>query len=143
MGVAPTESMTGGLLSPTHVLFVVLVALIVLGPKRLPEVARAIGKGVRELRDTVEGPASATRSLFEDDPADVARQSAPPAAVTQPPDTTSALAPTAPPVAEDGAAKGAAHEPAGAQEPARQEQVGARTPSPDSAESPGAAADGA
>jgi sec-independent protein translocase protein TatA len=46
-----------GIESPVHLLFVGLVALLVLGPKRLPEVARALGRGVREFRDTVTGDA--------------------------------------------------------------------------------------
>jgi Sec-independent protein translocase protein TatA len=32
-----------------------MIALIVLGPKRLPETARAIGKGMREMRDALSG----------------------------------------------------------------------------------------
>jgi TatA/E family protein of Tat protein translocase len=41
--------------SPTHLLFIAAIALIVLGPKRLPELARALGRGVREFRDAIEG----------------------------------------------------------------------------------------
>jgi sec-independent protein translocase protein TatA len=44
-----------GIESPVHLLFVGVIALLVLGPKRLPEVARALGKGVREFRQTVSG----------------------------------------------------------------------------------------
>jgi sec-independent protein translocase protein TatA len=44
-----------GIDSPVHLLFVGLIALLVLGPKRLPEVARALGKGIREFRETVGG----------------------------------------------------------------------------------------
>jgi TatA/E family protein of Tat protein translocase len=44
-----------GIESPVHLLFVGLIALLVLGPKRLPEVARALGKGIREFRETVGG----------------------------------------------------------------------------------------
>lgn len=47
-----------GIDSPVHLLFVGVIALLVLGPKRLPEVARALGKGVREFRETVNGTAS-------------------------------------------------------------------------------------
>ena len=36
-----------------ELLVVLVIALIVLGPKRLPEVARSIGKGVREFRTAV------------------------------------------------------------------------------------------
>jgi TatA/E family protein of Tat protein translocase len=41
--------------SPVHLLFIAAVALIVLGPKRLPELARAVGRGVREFRAAIEG----------------------------------------------------------------------------------------
>ncbi len=44
-----------GIDSPVHLIFVGLIALLVLGPKRLPEVARALGKGVREFRETMSG----------------------------------------------------------------------------------------
>jgi sec-independent protein translocase protein TatA len=43
-----------GIESPLHLLFIAVVALIVLGPKRLPELARALGKGVREFRGAME-----------------------------------------------------------------------------------------
>jgi sec-independent protein translocase protein TatA len=43
------------LLQPTHLLIVLAVALIVLGPKRLPEVGHALGKGLRDFRDAVSG----------------------------------------------------------------------------------------
>jgi sec-independent protein translocase protein TatA len=48
-----------GIESPVHLLFVGVVALLVLGPKRLPEVARALGRGMREFRETVSGGAGA------------------------------------------------------------------------------------
>jgi sec-independent protein translocase protein TatA len=43
------------LINPVHLLFVAIVALIVLGPKRLPELARSLGEGLRELRGALEG----------------------------------------------------------------------------------------
>lgn len=39
-----------GLFSPVHILIVLTVALIVLGPQELPKVARSTGKVLRELR---------------------------------------------------------------------------------------------
>ncbi len=43
-----------GIESPVHLLFIAAVALVVLGPKRLPELARALGKSVREFRSAME-----------------------------------------------------------------------------------------
>ena len=45
----------GDILQPTHLLFVLVVALLVLGPKRLPEVGRSLGKGLRDFRGALSG----------------------------------------------------------------------------------------
>jgi TatA/E family protein of Tat protein translocase len=42
-----------GIENPVHLLFLAIVALLVLGPKRLPELARALGRGIREFRQAV------------------------------------------------------------------------------------------
>jgi len=42
-----------GIENPIHLLFIAIVALLVLGPKRLPELARALGHGFREFREAV------------------------------------------------------------------------------------------
>jgi sec-independent protein translocase protein TatA len=47
--------MIGDILQPTHLLFVLVVALLVLGPKRLPEAGRALGKGIRDFRTAISG----------------------------------------------------------------------------------------
>jgi sec-independent protein translocase protein TatA len=38
-----------------ELLLVLAIALIVLGPKRLPEAGRALGRGLREFKDSVSG----------------------------------------------------------------------------------------
>lgn len=43
-----------GIESPVHLLFIAVVALIVLGPKRLPDLARSLGQGLREFRGSLE-----------------------------------------------------------------------------------------
>jgi sec-independent protein translocase protein TatA len=40
---------------PLEMLVILVVALIVLGPKRLPEAARSVGRGMRELKDSLSG----------------------------------------------------------------------------------------
>jgi len=47
--------MVGDILQPTHLLFILLVALLVLGPKRLPEVGRTLGSGLRDFRAAING----------------------------------------------------------------------------------------
>lgn len=37
-------------IGPTELVVILVVALLVLGPKRLPEIARALGKGLAEFR---------------------------------------------------------------------------------------------
>jgi sec-independent protein translocase protein TatA len=40
---------------PLELVVVLIIALIVLGPKRLPEVGRSVGKGMREFKDAISG----------------------------------------------------------------------------------------
>jgi sec-independent protein translocase protein TatA len=40
-------------IGPMELAIVLVIALIVLGPKRLPEVGRSLGKGIREFRDSI------------------------------------------------------------------------------------------
>jgi sec-independent protein translocase protein TatA len=44
-----------GSIGPGELIIVLVIALIVLGPKRLPEVGRSVGKGMREFKDAVSG----------------------------------------------------------------------------------------
>jgi sec-independent protein translocase protein TatA len=43
----------GDILQPTHLLFILVIALLVLGPKRLPEVGRSLGRGLRDFRSAL------------------------------------------------------------------------------------------
>jgi TatA/E family protein of Tat protein translocase len=52
-----------GIGNPVHLMFIAAVALIVLGPKRLPEVARALGKGMQEFRDSMSQAANGEESV--------------------------------------------------------------------------------
>ena len=40
---------------PMELVLVLAVALIVLGPKKLPEVGRSLGKGMRDFKDALSG----------------------------------------------------------------------------------------
>jgi sec-independent protein translocase protein TatA len=41
---------------PLELIVVLVIALIVLGPQRLPDVARSVGRGMREFRSALESP---------------------------------------------------------------------------------------
>jgi sec-independent protein translocase protein TatA len=47
--------MFGGSIGLPEVLIVLVIALIVLGPKKLPEVGRSLGRGMREFKDSISG----------------------------------------------------------------------------------------
>jgi sec-independent protein translocase protein TatA len=54
-GGAKLWGVIGDILQPTHLLFILVVALLVLGPKRLPEVGRSLGRGMRDFRNAMSG----------------------------------------------------------------------------------------
>ncbi len=39
----------------TEIILLLLVALLVFGPKRLPEMGRSLGRGMREFKDSIAG----------------------------------------------------------------------------------------
>lgn len=54
-------------LQPTHLLIILIVALLILGPKRLPGAGRALGQGLREFKGSITG--ESTHSEAEERPA--------------------------------------------------------------------------
>jgi sec-independent protein translocase protein TatA len=44
-----------GNIGPLEILVVLIIALVVFGPKRLPELGRSLGKGIREFRASIGG----------------------------------------------------------------------------------------
>jgi sec-independent protein translocase protein TatA len=74
-----------------ELLVILVVALIVLGPKRLPEIARSLGKGMAEFRRaSTEFQRTLSASMEETPPA-------PPRAATQVPPATTPVTPAAAP----------------------------------------------
>ncbi len=49
----------GYLESPSHLIILLVIALLLFGGKRLPEVGRSLGHGMREFKDAVTGNSSA------------------------------------------------------------------------------------
>jgi sec-independent protein translocase protein TatA len=67
-----------GISNPVHLAFIAIVALLVLGPKRLPELARSLGNGMREFRESLN-------AATQDDEPELARSVAQPVADPPPP----------------------------------------------------------
>jgi sec-independent protein translocase protein TatA len=44
-----------GILQPTHLIILLIVALVFLGPKRLPDAGRALGQGLKEFKNSIGG----------------------------------------------------------------------------------------
>jgi sec-independent protein translocase protein TatA len=62
--------MIENLLSPGHLILLGIVALLVIGPKRLPEVGRGIGKALREFKHATSEMTEELRSEIHEKPAD-------------------------------------------------------------------------
>ena len=79
-----------GLDNPLHIAFLVVILLLVFGAKRLPEIGRSLGSGMREFKDSISG----------DRPDTAQQQQALPQATQQPQSPVAqpaATAPAAPP----------------------------------------------
>ena len=49
-----------GLDNPLHIAFLVVILLLVFGARRLPEIGRSLGGGMREFKDSISGEAHPT-----------------------------------------------------------------------------------
>lgn len=54
-----------GFIGLPEILLLGLVALILFGPKRLPEMGRGLGKGLREFKESVSGDKDGITSTLE------------------------------------------------------------------------------
>ena len=55
-------------LQPIHIVFILLVALLVFGPKRLPDMGRSIGKALNEFRNGTREVTDSLRTDFSGSP---------------------------------------------------------------------------
>jgi sec-independent protein translocase protein TatA len=52
-------------IGPAELIIVLVIALLVLGPKRLPEAGRSLGSGIRGFKESVSGRDDKTESPEE------------------------------------------------------------------------------
>jgi sec-independent protein translocase protein TatA len=86
-----------GLDNPIHIVFLVVILLLVFGAKRLPEIGRSLGGGMREFKDSVSGTHSETAQQSTLTQAQAVQQ--PQAPVAQPVAAPPVQVPVAQPVA--------------------------------------------
>ena len=65
--------MLDGLFQPSHLLVILVIALFVFGPKKLPELGQGLGKGIRSFRDSMRA-ATADEPEKVETPANPAEQ---------------------------------------------------------------------
>jgi sec-independent protein translocase protein TatA len=47
--------MLDNLFQPMHLLVILFIAMLVFGPKKLPELGKGLGEGIRSFRDSMNG----------------------------------------------------------------------------------------
>ena len=99
-----------GSIGPQEILIVLVIALVVLGPKKLPEMARSLGKGVKEFKEGIndDDTVDVTADEEEEEPVSSRVQELPPADLPPAAEAPEPVAAPEPAVAPAGADKPAA-----------------------------------
>jgi len=64
-----------GMFQPMHMLFILVIALVVFGPKKLPELGAGLGKGIREFKKAMaEGGKEFNNALSDGEKKTVAEE---------------------------------------------------------------------
>jgi sec-independent protein translocase protein TatA len=59
--------MLEGLFQPMHLLVIFFIALLVFGPKKLPELGKGLGEGIRALKDGMKDTPADTKAETKPD----------------------------------------------------------------------------
>ena len=51
--------MLDNLFTPTHLLIILVIALLIFGPRKLPELGKGLGEGLRGFKDGIKGAGNA------------------------------------------------------------------------------------
>ena len=60
-------------IGPVEIIIVLVIVLIIFGPKRLPDLGRSMGRGMREFKDSVTGKSKDNEELEEGSSENVSR----------------------------------------------------------------------
>src|SRR6185312_591307 len=107
-----------GLDNPLHIAFLVVILLLVFGARRLPEIGRSLGSGMREFKESVTGDSKPATTLnagqqpaqpqqvAQPAQAQPAQPAQPQQPVQAPPPAAAPIPPVAPPPAEPASVAG-------------------------------------
>jgi sec-independent protein translocase protein TatA len=56
---------------PLELAIVLVIALVIFGPKRLPELGKSLGRGMREFKDSISGDGRDDDDDDDDDPPEI------------------------------------------------------------------------
>jgi TatA/E family protein of Tat protein translocase len=94
-----------GSIGPQEILIVLVIALVVLGPKKLPEMARSLGRGVKEFKEGIndDDTVDVSADEEEDEPVSARVHELPPADLppAEAPEPVVAAEPEVAPVSSD------------------------------------------
>ena len=76
--------MGSGLLQPGHLLIILIIALLIFGPGKLPELGSSLGKGIREFKRSIDGSTDGPAPAASVQPPTPGTSDSPPAAPTVP-----------------------------------------------------------
>ena len=88
--------MVVGLENPSHIAILVVVLLLVFGAKRLPEIGRSLGSGMREFKDSISGGSGDRPETSQQQPALTPAAQQPQAPAQAPPVAGPATPPATP-----------------------------------------------
>jgi sec-independent protein translocase protein TatA len=57
-----------GLFQPMHLLLIFAIALLIFGPRKLPELGKGLGDGIRALKDSMKDPDTKAEAKPESKP---------------------------------------------------------------------------
>ena len=62
--------MFDNLITPTHLIFLLGLALLIFGPKRIPEIGSAVGRGIRDFRQAMSNLDGTSEPAHDKAPSD-------------------------------------------------------------------------